>query len=261
MNHLLVAAALGVLAAAEATPVNPSANRPAIILVHGAFVDGSGWAGVHRILKKQGFPVVVVQNPTSSLADDVAATQRAIAGATGPVVLVGHSYGGVVITEAGTDSKVLSLVYIAAFAPDHGESVSSMIANAPAGVQGPPIVPTGDGFLTLEKSRFAPAFAADVANETVQFMADSQVPWGVQAFEGRVGAVAWKSKPSWYLIAADDRMIPADAQRGMAGRAGASVLVSAGSHAIYVAAPDTVAAFIRRAAEAASVDVPPEASG
>jgi pimeloyl-ACP methyl ester carboxylesterase len=253
MNYLFGLATLAMATASEAIPAALSTSRPTIILVHGAFVDGSGWAGVHRILTKEGFPVVVVQNPTNSLADDVAVTNRAIAAAAGSVVLVGHSYGGVIITEAGSDPKVSSLVYIAAFAPDQGESVSSLIANAPVGVQGPPIVPSADGFLTLDRAKFASAFASDVPSDAAQFMADSQVPWGIQAFEGKVGTPAWKSKPSWYLVTEDDRIIPPDAQRGMARRANATVLASAGSHAIYVAAPETVAALIRQTAKAASV--------
>ena len=176
--------------------------------MHGGFVDGSGWQGVYALLKKKGYNVSIVPNPTLSLADDVAVTKRTLAQQDGPVVLVGHSYGGVVVSEAGTDEKVKAVVYIAAFAPDKGESVSSLIANPPAGAPVPPILPPADGFLFLDKAKFAASFAADVEPETASFMADSQVPWGVEALSGAATAPAWKSKPSYYLVAADDRMIP-----------------------------------------------------
>ena len=219
-----------------------------VVLVHGGFVDGSGWQGVHDILLHDGYEVIVVQNPTISLADDVAVTRRAIAAAKHPVVLVGHSYGGVVITEAGNDPKVASLAYIAAFAPDTGESVETLIANPPPGAPVPPILPPQDGFLKLDSARFAASFAADVDPATARFMADSQVPWGVEALAGKVTAPAWKSKPTYYLIATDDRMIPPPAQRQMAQRAGAQLAEAAGSHAVYVSRPDEVARLIERAA-------------
>lgn len=220
-----------------------------IVLVHGGFVDGSGWQGVYNELTQDGYRVTVVQNPTTSLADDVAATKRAIDAIDGPVLLVGHSYGGVVITEAGTDPKVAGLVYITAFAPDKGESVSSLIANPPPGAPVPPILPPKDGFLFLDRSKFEAAFAADVGAKEAAFMADSQVPWGVAALTGSVTQPAWRSKPSYYLVATDDHMIPVPAQRSMAERAGATVAEAAGSHALYVSKPKEVAAFIRRAAQ------------
>ena len=225
-----------------------------IVLVHGGFVDGSGWQGVHQALTNDGYEVIVVQNPTLSLADDVAVTKRAIAAAKNPVVLVGHSYGGVVITEAGNDPKVSSLAYIAAFAPDAGESVETLIANPPPGAPVPPILPPQDGFLLLDNAKFADSFAADVDPSTARFMADSQVPWGVEALAGKVTVPAWKSKPSFYLVASDDRMIPPPAQRAMAERAGAKVTETAGSHAIYVSKPADIARLIEQAAEA-SVEV------
>ncbi|QCI65238.1 alpha/beta fold hydrolase [Phreatobacter stygius] len=221
-----------------------------VVLVHGGFVDGSGWQGVYDILKKDGYNVTIVQNPTTSLADDVAVTRRAIAQQDGPVVLVGHSYGGVVVSEAGTAEKVKAAVYIAAFAPDQGESVSTLIANPPAGAPVPPIMPPVDGFLFLDKAKFAASFAADVDPKTAAFMADSQVPWGVEALTGAVTVPAWKTKPSYYLVAADDRMIPPAAQRMMAERAGATVVETAGSHAVYVSKPEAVARLIAQAAEA-----------
>lgn len=219
-----------------------------IVLVHGGFVDGSGWSAVYEILLAQGHEVSVVQNPTLSLADDVAVTRRAIAAARGPVLLVGHSYGGVVITEAGNDPKVSGLVYIAAFAPDAGESVSSLIANPPPGAPVPPILPPVDGFLFLDRARFRESFAADVAAGAAAFMAASQVPWGVEALTGAVSTPAWRKKPSWYLVATEDRMIPPPAQRLMAARTGAAVAEVAGSHAIYVSQPAAVAGLIARAA-------------
>ena len=220
-----------------------------IVLVHGGFVDGSGWQGVHEALLNNEYEVIVAQNPTLSLADDVAVAKRAIAAAKHPVVLVGHSYGGVVITEAGNDPKVSSLTYIAAFAPDTGESVETLIANPPPGAAVPPILPPQEGFLMLDKLKFADSFAADVDPSTARFMADSQVPWGVEALAGKVTVPAWKSKPSFYLVASDDRMIPPPAQRAMAERAGARVTETSGSHAVYVSKPTEVARLIEQAAE------------
>jgi pimeloyl-ACP methyl ester carboxylesterase len=219
-----------------------------IVLIHGGFVDGSGWQGVYDILKKDGYNVAVVQNPTTSLADDVAFTKRVVASQPGKVLLVGHSYGGVVITEAGTDPKVAGLVYIAAFAPDQGESVQSLIKNPAPGAPVPPILPPQDGFLLLDQAKFASSFAADVDERTANFMAASQVPWGVNALAGEVTSPAWKTKPSWYLVASDDRMIPPPAQRAMATRAGAKVTEVPGSHAVYVSRPQEVAALIAKAA-------------
>ena len=219
-----------------------------VVLVHGGFVDGSGWSAVYHALRKDGFAVSVVQNPTISLADDVRVTKRVIAEQNGPVILVGHSYGGVVITEAGNDPKVAALVYIAAFAPDSGESVGSLIKDPPPGAPVPPILPPVDGYLFLEKGKFPASFAADVDSAEAEFMANSQVPWGIEALSGTISQPAWKTKPSWYLVATDDRMIPPPAQRAMAKRTGATVVESAGSHAVYVSRPDVVASLIAKAA-------------
>ena len=227
--------------------------RAAIALVHGGFVDGSGCENVYRILKKDGYRVSIVQNTTTSLVDDVAATKRVIAEQKGPVILVGHSYGGVVITEAGNDPSVAGLVYIAAFAPDRGESVASLIKDPPPGAPVPPILPPQDGFLALDKTQFAASFAADVAPEKAEFMADSQVPWGVVALNGAVTEPAWAAKPSWYLVATDDRMIPPAAQRTMSKRAGSSVVEVKGSHAVYVSQPEAVAELIQKAAKSLSM--------
>jgi pimeloyl-ACP methyl ester carboxylesterase len=223
-----------------------------IVLVHGGFVDGSGWEGVYQILRKSGHAVTVVQNPTTSLADDVAVTKRALDQQPEQAVLVGHSYGGAVITEAGNHPKVAALVYIAAFAPDAGESVNTLIADPPPGAPVPPILPPQDGFLFLDKDKFAASFAADVDPERAAFMADSQVPWGLDALAGAVTEPAWRTKPSWYLVATEDRMIPPDAQRQMAQRAQATVVETAGSHAFYVSQPQAVAAIIEAAIQGVS---------
>ena len=219
--------------------------------VHGGFVDGSGWEGVYKALKKEGYTVSVVQNPTISLTDDVAVTKRAIAALDGPVILVGHSYGGAVITEAGNDPKVVGLVYITAFALDKGESVSSFIKDPPPGAPVPPIMPPQDGFLMLDKQKFPAAFAGDVAPEVASFMADSQVPWGLDALGGTITQAAWRAKPSWYLVTTEDKMIPPDAQRMMSKRAGSTVIEVKGSHAIYVSQPRAVAHLIEQAAAGA----------
>ena len=245
---MVASAALAVGVNASGVLAADAAKVKSVVLVHGGFVDGSGWEGVYSILKKNGYVVTIVQNPTTSLADDVAVTKRAIAAAPGKVILVGHSYGGVVVSEAGTDPKVAGVVYIAAFAPDAGESVGSLIANPPPGAAVPPILPPVDGFLLLDKEKFAASFAADVRPELASFMADSQVPWGVGALDGKVTAPAWKAKPSWYLVATDDRMIPPPAQRQMASRAKATTVETPGSHAIYVSNPNAVAKLIQQAA-------------
>jgi pimeloyl-ACP methyl ester carboxylesterase len=221
----------------------------AIVLVHGGFVDGSGWEDVYKILKKDGYNASIVQNPTLSLADDVAVTKRVLAAQNAPVILVGHSYGGVVITEAGNDSSVVGLVYIAAFAPDKGESVATLIKDPQPGAPVPPILPPQDGFLLLDKGKFASSFAGDVPKEKAEFMANSQVPWGLEALNGTISNPAWKSKPSWYLIATEDKMIPPAAQLAMSKRAGSTVAEARGSHSIYVSKPEAVAALIETAAK------------
>ena len=225
-----------------------AAGVRAVVLVHGGFVDGSGWQGVYKSLVKKGYTVDVVQNPTDSLAGDVAVTRRTLARQKGPVVLVGHSYGGVVVTEAGNDPNVAALVYIAAFAPDKGESVASLIANPAPGAPVPPILPPQDGYLFLDNAKFAESFAADVDPDTASFMADSQVPWGVDALGGTISEPAWRTKPSWYLVATEDHMIPPTAQRAMAKRAGSTVVEVNGSHAVYVSQPQAVASVIENAA-------------
>ena len=222
-----------------------------VVLVHGGFVDASGWQGVYQLLRSRGFAVSVVQNPTTSLADDVAIVRRALAKLDGPAVLVGHSYGGAVITEAGTHPAVAALVYVAAFAPDAGESVATLIADPPPGAPVPPILPPEDGFLLLDQEKFPQSFAADVEPSLAQFMAATQLPWGVAALQGAITQPAWKTKPTWYLIATEDRMIPPPAQRAMAGRANATISEVAASHSLYVSQPEAVAQVITTAAGAA----------
>ena len=219
-----------------------------IVLVHGGFVDGSGWQGVYDLLTTDGYRVAVVQNPTLSLEGDAVATRQVIDEQDGPVVLVGHSYGGAVITEAGSHAQVAALVYIAAFAPDKGESVNTLIANPAPGDPVPPILPPKDGFLFLDREKFRASFAGDVPEQQAAFMADSQVPWGMDALGGSISEPAWRSKPSWYLVATEDRMIPPAAQRAMSERAGSTVIEASGSHAIYVSKPEAVAELIKQAA-------------
>ncbi len=246
-----VASLFGPAQVLTAQTSNPASVRN-VVLVHGGFVDGSGWEGVYNILKKDGYTVAIVQNPTISLADDVAVTKRTVAAQNGPVVLVGHSYGGAVITEAGNDPRVVGLVYIAAFAPDKGESVSTLIKDPPPGAPVPPILPPQDGYLFLDKAKFPASFAADVPAEKAALMADSQVPWGVEALGGSITEPAWKTKPSWYLVSTDDKMIPPDAQRAMSKRAGSTVVEVKGSHAVYVSQPQAVASLIEKAAKGAA---------
>lgn len=225
-----------------------SVGSATIVLVHGGFVDGSGWEGVYRVLRDDGCHVAIVQNSTLSLADDVAATRRVIAAVPGPVVLAGHSYGGAVVTQAGNDPRVKALVYIAAFVPDQGESVDSLLKHAPPGAPLPPILPPRDGFLLLDQKKFAAAFAADVPKGKADFMAVSQVPWGIAALTGVVETPAWRNKPSWYLVATSDKMIAPAMQREMAQRAGSKVVEVVGSHAIYISQAHAVASLIRKAA-------------
>lgn len=231
----------------------PDSTVKTIVLVHGGFVDGSGWEGVYKILKKDGHDVSIVQHPTISLEDDVAATKLIISRQDGPVILVGHSYGGAVITEAGNDPKVVGLVYICAFAPDEGESVNTLIKDPAPGAPVPPILPPIDGFLFLDKTKFRASFAGDVDTGKAAFMADSQVPWGVKALGGIIKQAAWKSKPSWYLVTTEDKMIPPDAQRLMSKRAGATVVETTASHSVYVSKPEVVAELIAKAMSGVTV--------
>lgn len=227
-----------------------------VVLVHGGFVDGSGWRGVYDALTADGFDVSVVQNQTLSLESDVETTRNVLDQLDGPAILVGHSYGGVVITEAGSHERVAGLVYVAAFAPDAGESVTTLIADPPPGAPVPPILPPVDGFLFLDRDKFAASFAADLPAADAAFMADAQVPWGVEALNGAVSEPAWRSKPSWYLVASEDHMIPPPAQRQMSERAGATVAEAAGSHSVYVSQPQATASLIKQAAQGALAAAP-----
>ncbi|MGW0589980.1 alpha/beta fold hydrolase [Streptosporangium sp. NPDC002607] len=225
-----------------------SSTAANVVLVHGGFVDGAGWQPVYDLLRRDGFRVSVVQNPTLSLEGDAEATRLILDRQDGPTVLVGHSYGGAVISEAGNHPRVSALVYIAAFAPDKGESVNTLIADPLPGAPVPPILPPVNGFLFLDRDKFHASFAGDLPASQAEFLADSQVPWGVGALGGTVTEPAWRTKPSWYLVATDDRMIPPPAQRAMSERAGATVVEAVGSHAIYVSQPEAVAALIKKAA-------------
>ena len=222
-----------------------------VVLVHGGFVDGSGWQGVYESLTRDGFRVSVVQNPTLSLEGDAQATRQIIDAQDGPVVLAGHSYGGAVITEAGTHPNVAALVYVCAFAPDKGESVGSLIAGFPADGPQPPILPPRDGFLFLDRDKFHASFAADLPADQAAFMADAQVPWNVAAPAGAITEASWRTKPSWYLVTTEDRMIPPSAQRTMAGRIGATQSEVTASHSVYVSQPEPVATLIAQAAAGA----------
>lgn len=237
-------------AAAQTAPSSGPQPLTSIVLVHGAFVEGSGWLGVYKLLRAKGYEVLVTQHPTISVADDVAVTRRAIARASGDVVLVGHSYGGVVISEAGNDPKVKALVYVTAYAPDAGESIASINASLPPSASPRPTLPPVEGFLILDPLKFPTVFAPDVNPETSEFMAYSQVPWSLDALNGAVTQPAWRSKPSWYLVAADDLVIPPRLQRSMAVRAQSQMIESPGSHAVYISHPLNVASIIEKAAAA-----------
>lgn len=229
--HLAAAAAaLGIIA--TATPALSAGPVKNIVLVHGAWADGSGWQAVYAILKKDGYNVSIVQNPLTSLADDVAAVDRVLARQDGPVILVGHSYGGAVVTEAGDDPKVAGLVYTAAFMPDVGESVFGLLPKSDAP---PPFSITPDGYAFLTDAAFLHAFAPDVGDDIAAFMLASQVPISVQsAGSAPLNVAAWKVKPVWYAVSTEDQIIPPDLQRMFAKRAGATKIELKGSHVAFV---------------------------
>jgi len=221
-----------------------------IVLVHGAFVDGAGWKAVYDHLTSDGYDVLVVQQPTRTLDDDVSTTRRAIAAARHPVILVGHSYGGAVITEAGDDPKVRSLVYLAAYAPDVGESVLDLAENPHPGEARAPLLPPADGYLTVDPAKFPTAFAADVDPSTTRFMAAAQMPWGLKAPQTKLTTAAWKGKPTSFLLMTQDHMIPPSLQHMMSKRTGGKVVEISSSHAVMLSHPQEVAAFIETAARA-----------
>jgi pimeloyl-ACP methyl ester carboxylesterase len=240
---------VGALVAGAGSPPAVAAEKSvSIVLVHGAFVDGSGWQAVYDILSKDGYEVLVVQHSTASLKGDVAATERVIAQAKHPVILVGHSYGGMVITEAGDNPKVQSLVYLAAFAPDAGESVAAL-SSQPTPPEEPkaPLLPPQDGYLIVDPAKFPTAFAADVDPATTKFMAAAQLPWGLEAVQSAVTKAAWKTKPTRFVVTTKDAMIPPTAQRAMARRTGGAVVEVVSSHAVMLSHPREVVAQIKAA--------------
>jgi pimeloyl-ACP methyl ester carboxylesterase len=249
---LMKALFLGILAATAASTATaaPTEKPVSIVLVHGAFVDGSGWKSVYDALSGKGYEVLVVQNPTVTLEGDAEATRQVIARAKHPVVLVGHSYGGAVITQAGDDPKVKSLVYIAAFAPDVGESVYDLASKPHPGEEAAPLLPPANGFLLVDPAKFPTSFAADVDPSTTKFMNASQVPWGLGAVQFKLTKAAWKTKPVHYMLTLDDHMIPPSGQRLMATRAKAKIGEIKSSHAVMLSHPKEVADFIESAVPA-----------
>jgi len=241
---LLAATSLALSGAAWAAPAKTPVHN--IVLVHGAFADGSGWKPVAEILRKDGFNVSIVQEPETSLSDDVAATNRVLNTLTGPAVLVGHSYGGAIITEAGNNAHVASLVYVAAFAPDLGERLGALNASDPGAATS--IAPTADGYLLIDPVKFPKDFAADLPLAEAQFMAISQVPINAKIFGTPITAPAWKNKPSYGIVATQDRMINPNLERSMYKRAHAQVTEVKGSHVIFISQPHAVAKVIEQAA-------------
>jgi pimeloyl-ACP methyl ester carboxylesterase len=252
-NILIAAAAVtGLASAAYAQPAapTPSAGVRNVVLVHGAFADGSGWRGVYDRLTAKGYKVSIVQNPLTSLADDVAATRRVLARQDGPTILVGHSYGGTVITETGNDPKVAGLVYVAALAPDAGESTGDQFAEIPA----PPgfvIETQSDGFGFVNLAKFKSGFAADISDADAAFMRDSQVPIAMSAFGDKVTKAAWRAKPSWFVVATEDGAIDPKLLRKTAARIGAEPVEIKGSHVVFLSRPEAVANVIDKAAKTA----------
>ena len=240
---LAVTMALGVSAAAVAAPVRN------VVLVHGAFADGSGWRAVSDILERDGYTVSIVQEPETSLADDAAATKRVIQQVNAPLVLVGHSYGGAVITQAGDQPQVHALVYIAAFQPDNGETLGGLLQKMPPAANN--AVPAGEGYVIVDPKKFHADFAADLPAKEAGFMAISQVPISTSGFGTPIAGAAWHAKPSWYAVATQDRMINPDLERFMAKRAGSTTVEIKGSHAIYMSQPAAVAKLIEQAAKGA----------
>ncbi|WP_267220885.1 alpha/beta hydrolase [Dyella silvae] len=247
----LVAALAAALVCGTAGSVTPAqAHIKNVVLVHGAFADGSGWAAVAKSLEKDGYTVSIVQPPETSYADDVKYTKAAIAAMDGPVVLVGHSYGGSIITEAGNDPKAVALVYIAAFAPDVGESAGSIEQVIPPATTA--IHPDSLGNFFIDQAHFAADFAADVPPAMAKLMAQSQVPISKDSFTGKITNPAWKTKPSWYMVATEDRSINPDNERRMAKRANATTVEVKASHVAYISHPHETVELIEKAATSAA---------
>ncbi|WLS04992.1 alpha/beta fold hydrolase [Shinella oryzae] len=243
-------AAIGISAAANAADKIPADQAVKnVVLVHGAFADGSGWRGVYDNLIQRGYKVTIVQNPLTSLADDIAATKRAIDRQDGPTILVGHSWGGVMITEAGIDPKVTGLVYVSALSPDAGETTAQQYE----GYTTPPefvIEPTADGFGILKPGTFKAGFAADTTDEDAAFLENSQVPINLSSFGIKIKNAAWHTKPSWAVIARQDKAFDQKMLQDMAKRIGAKVTEVDASHALFVTQPDVIADVIDEAAKA-----------
>lgn len=243
LTALAITASLG--AEGAAPPTGAVRN---IVLVHGALTDGSSWRGVYDILRADGYHISIVQQPLTGLADDVAATKRVIDRQDGPVVLVGHSYGGSIITVAGADPRVRALVYVAALQPDVGETTNTLAAKIPGTVPGSDLQPTPDGFIFVDPARFATDVAADLPRAQAQFMANAQMPVAAAAFDAPVTVAAWHRKPSYGIIAMRDRELNPKLARWMYERSGARITEIAGSHLVYVSHPRAVASVIERAA-------------
>lgn len=232
----------------------PPASEPApneiknVVIVHGAFADGSGFKKLYSILTKKGYHVTIVQNPLTSLKDDVDATRRVLDKQDGPVVLVGHSWGGTVITEAGIHPKVAALVYIAAFMPDKGEATGQLAMSLPMKTEGGILPPDENGVLYFDRTKFHAGFAADVSKEEADFMSDSQVPIFASCFGAPVTEVAWKTKPSYGIVATEDKALNPDIERNMYKRAGAKVTELKGSHVVFISQANAVANVIINAA-------------
>lgn len=254
MRYALRCALAALMIAASLTAEGASPPTGAvrnIVLVHGALTDGSSWRGVYDILCADGYHVSIVQQPLTGLADDVAATKRVIDRQDGPVVLVGHSYGGSIITVAGADPRVRALVYVAALQPDVGETTNRLAASMPGTVPASDLQPTKDGFIFVDPARFATDVAADLPRAQAQFMANAQVPVAAAAFDAPVTVAAWHRKPSYGIIATEDRELNPKLARWMYERSGARITEIAGSHLVYISHPEAVASVIERAARAA----------
>jgi len=239
-----IALTLGISGVASAEPIKN------VVLVHGAFADGSGWGAVAGILERDGYSVSIVQEPETSLADDAAATKRVIERVNAPLILVGHSYGGAVITQAGNEPQVRGLVYIAAFQPDSGEALGDLLKQKPPAANS--AIPAGEGYVIVDPKAFHADFAADLPAKEAHLMAISQVPISVSGFGTPITNAAWHNKPSWYAVATDDRMINPDLERFMANRADSTTIEVKGSHAIYMSQARTVAKLIEQATKAAN---------